>query len=95
MPFGDWKVCDTREWELARNDFCPTPTPSEPENQRQSELLLDAHSSFHLWVRQKQLTFPCGLEMKEMLQKTSDVECREARVNLLVCGHPGVLHSGT
>lgn len=82
MPFGDWKVCDTGEWGLARSGFCPTPTLSEPENQSQSELLRDAYSSFHLWVRQNQLTFPCGLEMKEMLQKTSDGECRESKGEL-------------
>lgn len=51
MPFGDWKVCDTGEWGLLRSGFCPSPTLSDPENQSQSELLRDAYSSFHLWVR--------------------------------------------
>lgn len=31
MPFGDWKVCVT--WALGE-DFYPTPTRSESENQR-------------------------------------------------------------
>lgn len=75
--------------------FCHIPTPSESENQSQSELLEGAYSSCHLWVRQTQLTVLCGLEMKEMLQKARDGSTERTRVSLLVCGHPRVLHRGT
>lgn len=91
VPFHDWKVCNTGAGEY----FCPNPIPSESENQSQSELLEDAYSSCHLWARQNQLTFLCGLEMKEMLQQPGDGIAERTRVSLLVCGHPRVLHRGT
>lgn len=75
-------------------DSHPTLTPSESESQ--SELLGDAYSSCHLWVRQNQLTFLCGLEMKEVLRKARDGgSAGKTRVSLRVWGHPRVLHRGT
>lgn len=77
VPFGDWKVCVMG----CGGGFLPPP-PRESENQCQSKLLSDAYSSCHLWVRQNQLTFLCGLEMKEVLQKARNGECRENKGEL-------------
>lgn len=84
MPFGGWKVCDTGVgWRV---DFRPTLTPSESESR--SELLGDAYRSCHLWVRQNQLTFLCGLEVKEVLRKARGGECGENKGELACVGAP-------